>query len=397
MTDAAIIDRPVIAITGSSGKTSTKEMVAAILQNRRSMAKPTPNETGVYFMPNRWRIFKSIQNGNDVWFTSQYAKMIDSSYHALVLEYGLRYAGDIAKHCDLIKPTIGIITNVGSAHIGNFKDEGQAGIISAKGELIAGMRQDGLLLLNADDPNSKLLNTAQFAGEILFIGLNKDADYYAEQVAYTDTGMKFQVILDGVAHPFTIPVFGKHQVYNALFAIAVTHRLGCTFNEIKHGLETFCENYSDYYQLNVQRFNQELILLSYTYCSKPCAMKAAIDVLGNISGGENVVFFGDLLAVGDYSVPEHKEVGNYLAASDVHRLYTFGIDGKYIGTGAIESGFPADRVTHLDSADLLIDSLKSSLKPQTTVLIMGFMRDENANFVEVKEIVRQLKQHCQSI
>lgn len=397
MADTVIMDRPVIAITGSSGKTTTKEMIAAILQKRWNMFKSNQNGNDIWVIQSRYKIFKSIQNGNDVWYTSQYAEQIDSSYQAVVLEYGLRYPGDITKHCKLIQPNIGIITNVGSAHIGNFNGQGKSAIAAAKSELISGMKPDGLLLLNADDPNSKLLDTTGFKGEIILIGLGQECNYYAEQIIYTDTGMRFQVKIDGVNYTFTIPFFGKHHVYNALFAIAITHRLGCTVGEIQHGLETFCKNYPDYFQMNVRRFKHEISLMFYTYSSKTCAMKAAVDVLVNIGTEETVAFLGDMLGLGDYSIQEHKEVGCYIAARNVAQLYTFGTDGKYIGEGAIEAGFPADKVMHICFNEQLINTLKEKLQPKTTFLIMGFMRDEEGTYIGMRDTVDSIVQHCQSI
>ncbi|QED49915.1 UDP-N-acetylmuramoyl-tripeptide--D-alanyl-D-alanine ligase [Cytobacillus dafuensis] len=372
MDDTKITGRPIIAITGSAGKTTTKEMIASILQNR-------------------WKTFKSFENGNDVWFTSQYAKQLDPSYNAVVLEYGMRYSGDITKHCNLIQPNIGIITNVGSAHIGNFNDQGIDGIATAKSELILNIKPPGMLLLNGDDINSKLLNIKGFKGEIITVGFTKEANYYASQIAYTKTGMIFQVPINGIDYTYKIPVFGKHNVYNALFAIALAHRLGFTFNEIMVGLETYGKNYPDYYKLDVQRFKDEITLISYTYDAKPSAVKAAIDVLVNIGEGKTIAFLGDMVELGNYSIEEHKKVGRYLAAQkNINYLYTFGKDGKYIGQEAVESGFPNDNVVNISSIDQFVNTIKESLTPKTTLLLMGFIYDKESNQIELYETVKYI-------
>ncbi|CAH2714994.1 UDP-N-acetylmuramoyl-tripeptide--D-alanyl-D-alanine ligase [Neobacillus rhizosphaerae] len=370
MDDTTITERPIIAITGSAGKTTTKEMIASILQNR-------------------WKTFKSFENGNDVWFTSQYAKQLDPSYKAVVLEYGMRYSGDITKHCNLIQPNIGIITNVGSAHIGNFNDQGIEGVASAKSELILNIKPQGILLLNEDDINSKLLNIKGYKGEIITVGFTKEANYYASQIAYTKTGMIFQVPINGIDYTYKIPVFGKHNVYNALFAIALADRLGFTFNEILVGLETYGIKYPDYYKLNVQCFKDEITLISYTYDAKPSAVKAAIDVLDNIGEGKNIAFLGHMVELGNYSVEEHKKVGRYVAAQkNINYLYTFGKDGKYIGQGAVESGFLNDNVVNISSIDQFVNTIKESLKPKTTLLLMGFLCDKESNEIELYETVK---------
>ena len=140
-------------------------------------------------LKRRWKTFKSIENGNDVWYTSQYVKQIDSSYHAIVLEYGLTHSGNIEQHCKIIQPNIGIITNVGIAHIENFEDR-VYGIISAKSELIKGMKSDGMLFLNEDDMKSRLLDRKEFKGEIITIGILNNSNYQAKEINYTDNGIK---------------------------------------------------------------------------------------------------------------------------------------------------------------------------------------------------------------
>lgn len=353
--DNNVIDIPIIAITGSSGKTTTKEMISSILQRR-------------------WRIFKSIENGNDVWFTSQYAKQIDSSYQALVLEYGMTHAGNIAQHCRLIQPNIGIITNVGIAHIGNFEDQ-EYGVVSAKSELIKGMKSDGILFLNEDDTNSKLLDRGEFKGEVITIGILNNANYQAKEIHYRDNGMVFQVDIDGVCCPFYIPIFGKHNVYNALFAIAVSHRLGFSIYEIRLGLETY---YQTFGRLTVFRLKNEITIINDTFNAKPDAMKEAIDVLDNIGEGTKIAVLGCMFDLGTYTVKAHKEIGHYAASRKVNYLYTVGKEAKIIGEAAVESGFSNENMKHFDSVDQLHKTLIGQIERKTTVLIKGYRGFENS-------------------
>ncbi|MGE5403503.1 MAG: Mur ligase family protein, partial [Candidatus Saccharibacteria bacterium] len=149
-----ILKRPVIAVTGSSGKTTTKEMIASVLGTR-------------------WQVFKSRENKNLFGDTRSYARQIRPFHRAVVLEYGMIYRGRIKRHCSYIQPNIGIITMVGSAHIGNMG--GLDGLIRAKSELIQHMNPYGTLLLNADNPNSRRLIFGGFKGRVLRVGINNRA------------------------------------------------------------------------------------------------------------------------------------------------------------------------------------------------------------------------------
>lgn len=214
---AANLHRPIIAVTGSYGKTTTKEMIASILQRR-------------------WRIFKSPKNKNIVSATRKHARLLRPAHQAAVLEYGMKGYGYIKRHCQQLQPDIG--TNVGRSHIGRFDGRIQ-GVAKAKSELIRYMKSTGTLILNTDDPYSKLLQTKGFKGKIIRIGIRNQANYRAGQIRYARGGMTFRVKLNGTRHTFYIPILGRHHIYNALFAIAVSHRLGFTPKQMQDGLRTY--------------------------------------------------------------------------------------------------------------------------------------------------------------
>ncbi|HEX3010495.1 MAG TPA: Mur ligase family protein, partial [Syntrophomonadaceae bacterium] len=207
--------RPVIAVAGSSGKTTTKEMIASILRQE-------------------WKIFKSPGNRNNRRDIRGHLKRIKPYHRAIVLEFGMSARGHLTRSCQIIKPNMAVITMVGTSHIGNFGGA-LTNLAHAKSELIMHMHQNGILFLNADDRNSKLLGCRSFRGRIIRVGIENEADYRASQVDYTANGMSFQVRLNGRIHRFYIPIFGRHNVYNALFAIALAHVLGFNPETIKTG------------------------------------------------------------------------------------------------------------------------------------------------------------------
>lgn len=343
-----ILQRPVIAVTGSAGKTTTKEMIASILQRR-------------------WNIFKTKGNWNSYPFTAKYVKQIKAIHQAVVLEYGMTNKGDIQKHCQYIRPNIGVITNVGTAHIGNFNGSIK-GVASAKSELIKHMKQAGTLILNADDFNSKYLQKQGFTGKIITVGINKKADYQAHRIQYKEDGMSFQVQLNGKKQTFLVPVYGKHNVYNALIAIAVAHQLKFTAAQMKAGFQSY-EKLER--RLRVYRLKSEIRVIDDTFSANPHATKAAINVLARIGKKNKIAVLGSMMQMGSYSRKAHRSVGRYAAKKNIHYLFTLGKEAKQIKLGAIETGFPAAQAVHFVSREKLHPLLLKKIKPGSTILVKG--------------------------
>ena len=341
-----ILKKPVIAITGSAGKTTTKEMLAAILMQR-------------------WKILKTSGNANAPRHTAMYRGKISPSHKAIVLEYGMSHHGQIKRSCLIIQPNIGIVTNVGTAHVGNFKGDIK-GVANTKSDLIRYMKSTGLLLLNADDENSKLLDTKKFKGKIIYVSQKGNADYIAEQIKYTSRGMSFFTKIDNQKYQFTIPIFGAHNVYNALFAIATAYHLGFKPEEIQKGLRLYKRPSR---RLTIYRLKNGITLIDDTFSANPNAVKAAIDVMTNISNGQKIAVLGTMLEMGSYTVKGHMEIGRYLADKNIDKLYTYGKLAKYIGQGAIEAGYPKEKVVNYLDQLKLIRALLREVKPNTTVLL----------------------------
>lgn len=355
-------ERPVIAITGSAGKTTTKEMIFSILNKQ-------------------WKVFKSEENLNSYFATAIHKRKIRPFHQAAVLEYGIVRFHDLTRHCRIIQPNMGVITNVGSAHIGNLTGS-VLGVARAKSELIKGMNPKGMLFLNWDDPNSKLLERKGYKGKIFTIGFQKGADYRAEDIHYGDRGMSFTLKLNRNHYRFFIPVWGNHNVYNALFAIAVAHQLHFSPGMIKDGLHSFQRMKR---RLTVSRIGNRIRIIDDTYSANPEAMKAAIDVLCQVGKEERIVCLGSMLEMGTYAVKAHQEVGRYIVSKKVNFIYTFGKDAKHIGIAAKEAGFPNERIKHFHQRNDLHQHLIKVIRPGTTLLVKG------SNGMKMNQTVRFLK------
>lgn len=340
--------RPIIAVAGSSGKTTTKEMIASILQRR-------------------WYILKSKYNRNNRHAVRAHAKQIRSNHRAVVLEYGMSARGHLRQSCRILRPDMAVITMVGSAHIGNVGGSLKT-LIAAKSELIQYMNPAGTLFLNADDHNSQHLHIGGFKGTIITIGIKNHADYQAYNVRYGSGGMSFRVNFDGAQHDFFIPIYGIHNVYNALFAIAVTDLLGFGPDTIRHGLKNYTKLAG---RLRVYKLRSGIRVIDDTFNANPHSVKAALDVLDNIGRGKNIAVLGDMRELGSCSVRGHQEVGRYLAGKHIDTLVTFGKRAKRIGEVAITKGFPASRVIHVKDRLTLHRRIKQHVSTGTTILVKG--------------------------
>lgn len=357
--------RPVIAVTGSAGKTTTKEMIAAVLKRR-------------------WKIFKSPSNHNAPSATRRHARLLRPFHRAVVVEYGMQFYGNIKRHCQYLQPSIGVITNVGRAHVGNFGGR-VSGVAKAKSELIRYMKPSGTLLLNADDPSSALLHTKGFKGKIITVGIRNKADLNATHVHYKNGGMSFNVELDGAQHSFYIPILGEHNIYNALFAVAIAHGLGISTQQIQVGLKTFVRSKS---RLVVHRLGRNVKVIDDAYSSNPDATKAAIDVLSTIGTHTRIAVLGSMLELGKHTSKGHQEVGRYAAAKNVSHLYTLGGTAKQIAVGARGAGFPANRIKSFASKQQLQKALLRKLEPGTTILIKG------SNRLRMSSVAKYLKRNA---
>lgn len=340
-------DMPIIAITGSAGKTTTKAFLASILEKK-------------------WNVFQSKDYWNTTEHTKKHKEMITDAHDAVVLEYGMAYPGVITEHCRIIQPNISVVTNIGLAHVGNF-DGDIKGVAHAKSELIHGMKQQGLLIVNLDDDNSRLLETKQFKGKTLTVGILKPADYQAYDVQYAVDSMTFKIKLHDQEIKMSIPILGEHHVYNALNAIAVADQLGFTPTEIKNGL-LFKKPPR---RLTIYHCSKNITLIDDTVHSHPQGARAAIDVLTAISKKRKIAIIGQMRELGDLREEEYRKLGEYIAEKNIDVLITYGFRTEEIGEAAKIKGLSAANVHHFINKDSLHKLLNRLVKSGDTILVKG--------------------------
>jgi UDP-N-acetylmuramoyl-tripeptide--D-alanyl-D-alanine ligase len=312
-----------IGVTGSAGKTTTKEMISSILMQK-------------------YRVFKSYANNNLAQTLPDNLMYLGGHHQVAVLEMGMASLGNIRMQCLYAKPSIGVVTNVGEAHVGKLGNS-LANVARAKQELVDGIRPGGTVIVNADDPGSRMLNLNRFQGRILTFGIRRPAHIRATQIQYTTRGMRFRV--NGV--PYEIPTWGKHNVYNALAAIAVARTMKVPTASIQRRLSRFPVPH-----MRLQRLQgiRNHLLINDAYNANPTAMIAGLGVLKQIGGSRpTVAVLGNMSELGTWSVPGHRKVGKTVASLKPTRLITIGSLAAQIADSAAAHGYPKNRIASFNS------------------------------------------------
>lgn len=295
------IDIPIIAVTGTAGKTTTKEMIFHLLSADREVAHSmSTNNSRTAHLTNLFSIGKSTETA--------------------VFETAVGAPGDLTKAAAYLKPTIGIITNIGEHHLNYCKTI--EGYIAAKGELCSAIGPDGKLFLNIDDLNTKKLDLTGFKGEVITVGIHSGCDYRASDITYSSKGMHFTVLRDDKTDPIYVPGLGVHQVYNALFAIAAADAVNMDFEVIKKRLQTY-EPLNK--QLQVRDGLNDSILIDDTWSITTTSLEAALKVLHAVgSSKKKVAVIGTITDLGSWGYIIHKQAGKIIADNNVDVLITVG-------------------------------------------------------------------------
>ncbi len=336
----------VAAVTGSVGKTTTKDFIASILASR-------------------YRVLKSEGNFNNEIGLPLTVLNIDDTHDALVVEMGMSGAGEIQRLSEIAKPDVAVITNIGISHIEKLGS--MRNILEAKLEITYGMGDATLLLLNGDDP--MLLNVKCPKGrKMAFFGTGEGLEYRAANIRPEKGGMVFDVECGGKgSDEFYINQPGLHNVYNALAAVAVAMEEGFSAEEIASGLSRYMPGKMRLNIIDKVRFK----IIDDTYNASPQSMKAAMDVLSAMRGSRKIAVLGEMLEMGEWAYDAHKDVGKSAAAAGMDILITAGGNSGYISEGAVESGMPADKVFHFNGKREAAAFLLNLIKDDDIILVKG--------------------------
>ncbi|MGA5041035.1 UDP-N-acetylmuramoyl-tripeptide--D-alanyl-D-alanine ligase [Streptomyces capoamus] len=337
-----------VGLTGSAGKTSTKDLIAQVLRRKA----PT------VFTPG------SLNNEIGLPLTALSAT---EETRFLVLEMGARGIGHIRYLAELTPPRIGLVLNVGTAHIGEFG--GREQIAQAKGELVEALPQDGAAILNADDPLVKAM-AARTKAKVVLFGESAEADVRAENVRLTDSGQPaFRLHTPSGASDVTMRLYGEHHVSNALAAAAVAHELGMSAEEIATALSE--AGSLSRWRMEVTERPDGVTIVNDAYNANPESMRAALRALAAMGKGRRTwAVLGKMAELGDEALAEHDAVGRLAVRLNVSKLVAVGgIEASWLQLGAYNEGSWGEESVHVSDAQAAIDLLRSELRPGDVVLV----------------------------
>lgn len=304
-------DIPIVALTGSVGKTTTKEFTHLVVNSK-------------------YKAIKTLGNLNNEIGLPQMLFMLDSSTEAAVIEMGMNHFGEIHRLSTATQPTVGIITNIGVSHIENLGS--REGILEAKLEILDGLKKGAPLLLNGD--NDLLSTVKNDDYKIYFYAVDNDADFKAVDIKENPNTTSFTVQYFGKEQKITIPAIGKHNVYNALAAFAVGILLDIDAETAADALKTYEPSGMRQKVVEINGITS----IEDCYNASPDSMKAGITTLAGIQACKKIAVLSDMLELGEYSEQAHYDVGTMVAENKIDYLLCVGSDAKYIVDGARDNG-----------------------------------------------------------
>lgn len=330
---------PVVGITGSVGKTSTKDMISAVLARKFDILKSTGNHNNEIGMP--LTILEKEENHN-----------------MAVLEMGMSAFGELDYLANIARPAVAVITNIGMSHIENLGS--QEGILKAKLEICNYFNDENVLIVNGDD---KFLKNIKKDFPIVRYGSGENCDVRAVDIKNNGIlGSSFTVSMDGKKYPAEVKAPGMHNVYNALAAIAVGVHYGISPEECIKGVAA--AEMTDM-RMSIEKSGETIILKDF-YNAAPDSIRASLEVLKTVKGHRRVAVLGDVLEMGSFAEEEHRKLGKSVNdAADV--LITAGENAKFIAEGAKDAGM--SEVISFDDTDAAAENIKNIVKDGDCILI----------------------------
>lgn len=344
----------VIGVTGSNGKTTTKDMIHAVLGTR-------------------YRVHKTGGNFNNHIGLPLTVLAMPEDTEIAVLEMGMSAKGEIDLLSRLANPDAAVITNIGESHMQDLGS--REGIAEAKLEIINGLKEDGVLIYIGDEP---LLQKA-YSCQTKTYGTGEQNDYQLQDVSQSEAGTHFTI--KGMEKTFFIPILGKHNVMNAMAAIAAGAYFGITPEDVAKGLSGLKVTGM---RLELIKTDSGISIINDAYNASPTSMKAAIQLTESLDGyGKKMLVLGDMLELGDLEETFHKECGAVISPEKIDRVFTYGKLGAFIAEGALKH-FEKDRVSHFTEKKALLQAVKENASKGDLILFKA------SRGMKLEEIVKDL-------
>lgn len=338
----SLYDIPVVAITGSVGKTSTKDVIAEVMAQKFNVQKTQGNKNNRLGVP---LTIMSLRN-----------------HDALVIEMGMNHLGEIHELTNIAKPTLSVISNIGTSHIGNLGS--RENILKAKLEILDGMTNKKVIINNDNDMLHKWNLEDETAEKITF-GVHGKSKYMASKIKMTEKSNEFCVELNSNEYEFTTQKPGEVFILNALSAIAVGMEYDIPIDKMQKAIANaeITKN-----RLDIEKVNDILLIKDY-YNASFESIKPSLEYLANLDRGRKIAVLGDIKEVGSFSKEIHEKVGKEVAKNKIDMLVTVGEEAKNIAKMAVEEGMNAKNVYSCDLNEQAIKILNNMLVQGDTVLL----------------------------
>lgn len=352
---------PFIGVTGSTGKTTTKDMVSSVLSYKKQVLKNAGNFNNQIGLP--LTLFK-----------------LEERHEAAVLEMGMSSFGEIEALVEIVQPQVAVITNIGMSHIEHLGSK--ENILAAKLEIASKMRVGDYLLLNGDDDYLSKLRGEPSVYSKIYFGLQKENDVVAGNVInHGEEGFSFDVLIQGEKQAYRLSYPGIHNVYNALAAIWIGRHFGMSQEDIQKALDQFEPSKM---RMEIVKL-EDIKVINDAYNASPDSMRAALGVLNSFTAGRRIAVLGNIYEMGDFAEEGHRAVGSCFASTGVEVLITVGEMAKWIAEEAIDK--KTRKELHiLNNNQEAISTLNKILQPGDTILVKG------SRGMKMEEIVKYLQE-----
>ena len=341
----------VIGVTGSVGKTSTKEMLAAVLAKKYAVHKTEGNFNNELGVP---LTLLAMPEDTEI----------------AVVEMGINHFGEMTRLAKMVRPTVCMLTNIGCCHLENLKD--RDGVLKAKTEMFSYKEDDALIFVNGDDDKLASLDNVT-----AFYGIGRGNDYYAEDIENSgENSVKCKLCFDGKKIDATVPALGNYMVANALGAAAVGKALNMKDENIVKGIESYKTVGSRANLVSTQLIR----IIDDCYNANPTSVKAALETLCNMNGGRKAAILGDMKELGENEIELHREVGEFAAKSGVQVLVTVGELAKNINADGVEA-------YHFDTVENALEEIDTILHKDDVVLVKA---SHSMHFEKIVEFLKNM-------
>lgn len=356
----SLYDIPVIQVTGSVGKTSTRDIIANVIRTKYETLQTEGNLN------------------NHIGLPTTILKLKD--HEALVVESGMNHLGEISYLGKITKPTIAVITNVGTAHIGLLGS--RENILKAKLEILENLKPEGTIVINNDnDMLNKWAKEDKVYKKYTF-GIDEKSDVMAYNIKIGNNSSTYNVKINNEEYTVNVPISGKHFVYNSLCAIAVGNLLGISPENIIKGIETFSLTKN---RMEVVKIKDNVTVINDAYNASYDSMKPALEYLSELPTNRKIAVLGDMFELGEFSEEIHRKVGIEVVTHKIDILVTVGKLAKYIAEEAKYLRMPEENIISLETTEEASKYLNKILQKDDAVLLKA------AHGMHFSEIFKSIK------